>query len=160
MQKSRYTVELRSAIIAGIVAVLVAAPLSDAAYTQASHIVKTVKGERGKTGKRGPRGFAGATGATGAVGPMGRAGRDAPEPDPSKLTSTVGLMPGETKTAGDECPSGEHATSGYNSPADDSSGPTVIRDGVTPDGSFYFVVARNDGNTFTAISADAVCVSG
>lgn len=55
-------VELRSAVIAAVVAACVAAPLSDAANTQLGHAVKTLRGKRGARGSAGP---------TGPTGPRG-----------------------------------------------------------------------------------------
>jgi hypothetical protein len=67
-----YKSELRTALIAALVAFFVAASLSNAAESGIHSAVKIVQG---KTGKRGPRGL------TGPIGPQGPQGAQGPKGD-------------------------------------------------------------------------------
>jgi hypothetical protein len=147
MFKKTYTVEARSAIIAFAVAVLVAAPLSNAATDQASIVVKKV------TGKRGPRGFTGPQGPQGLQGDRGPAGPSAPWlRDPSRAT----LAPGITKTIAGYCPN--HSTTGGNYYTD---GPvpelTILTQSVSADAEYFYLVLRNDTSHDVVATANPIC---
>jgi hypothetical protein len=143
--------EIRSALIAAVVAIVVAAPLSNAAHEQASVVIKKVTGKQGKQGKRGPRGF---TGAQGEQGPRGLTGARGPAfTEPNR----VYLDEGETELIVARCPYRNTLSGEVIVESGLPTGIVILKDGVAPDESHYFAVVKNTNALTRTVSALAEC---
>lgn len=151
MRKTIYKTEARSAIIAAVVALVVAAPLSNAAHEGVSSAVKIVKGKQGKTGKRGPRGFRGPTGATGPQGQRGIAGISA-VPRQSAI-----IPPGSTRTIASQCPNRSAASGNWIAVDPGTPAIEVVDEGISADATYYYAVLKNTGARPRDVLAQATC---
>ena len=136
MFKANYKIELRSAIIAGIVAVFVAAPLSNAATSQ---VVKIV---RGKPGPQGPQGPAGPAGIVKVY----------------RVTGTGVVQPGQIGSAGASCPAGTSVIStGYDTAPD--ADVRVYGVGAASLTSYAYLTVKNVGAEQTSVTLRVLCAA-
>jgi hypothetical protein len=151
---------MKSIIIAGVVAALVAASTASAALIVTSKNIKngTIKlvdisagAKRGLKGNRGPAGAPGAPGAQGAQGPQGPIGPGLT--GMHYVTATATAPPFTVGSANAQCPSGEFVISGGGGT---DAGILFFTRAFAPQG--WLVSAFNDNPTVTAnVHSQALC---